>query len=360
MKKIITAMNSQKLNRELKKEKNIEVVCNNIQYKEAIIDILELNQKKNIEIEILIIDENLPGEIGLEDLILNIKKINKNIKIIIKLEKENIELKNKIKKLKLKNIYLKNNIELNNLIEEIKIEKNKEINCKEKIVEETENIEINNYSIFRENINYKNNKNNKNEKIEIEKIVQKKSIIIISDNEEIKEKFIYYFQEINKNKKILIINFNIINNKNKYIKLNDYVDLVFWRNNIYKNNFDYNLELNKLLKKYNFIFLDFEINNFLITENKFLNNKNIIIILENNYEKIKLNYKKINKMKSIKNIKIIINKENKNKINKKIIKIIFKKIKIIGEINFEKTNKIKNNYKKIIKKINEDINKNYK
>ncbi len=144
------------------------------------------------------------------------------------------------------------------------------------------------------------------------KNVQNNLLIIIGNNENIKERFIYQFSKIKNNKKILIINFNIINYKNKYEKLNDYVDVTFWRNNIYKNNFDFNLELNKLLKKYKVIFLDFQINNFLLIQNKFVNNQNIILFLENNINQIKLNYKKINKIN--KNIKMI--KENDKKGNK--------------------------------------------
>ena len=74
MKKIITAMISQELNNELKNEKDFEVICNNIQYREAIIDIINLKKKNDLNIDILILDEQLPGEINLEDLILNIKK----------------------------------------------------------------------------------------------------------------------------------------------------------------------------------------------------------------------------------------------------------------------------------------------
>ena len=364
MKKIITAMISQELNNELKKEKYFEVICNNIQYKEAIIDIIDLKKKNNLNIDILILDEQLPGEINLEDLILNIKKINNKIKIIIILENENSEIKQKINNLKIKSMYYINNIDIKSLIQEIKINeentinkikkeynkvKNRENKNEEKIVTK-ENIEINNYLIFQDNKNKEKNKVDN-----LEKNIQKKSLIIIGNNENIKEKFIYYFNKLENNKKILIINFNIINYKNKYVKLNDYVDVVFWRNNIYKNNFDFNKELNKLLKKYNYLFLDFEINNFLLTEKNFINNENIILILENNFNQIKLNYKKINKIK--KYIKIILYSENKYKLNKNIIKILFRNFKIIGEIKLFNKNKVEKNINKIIIKLIKKINK---
>ena len=43
MKKIITAINNPQLNEELKKEKNFEIIGKDIQYKEAILEILEEN-----------------------------------------------------------------------------------------------------------------------------------------------------------------------------------------------------------------------------------------------------------------------------------------------------------------------------
>ena len=84
MKKIITAINNPKLNEELKKEKNFEVIGKDIQYKEAILELLEQNNK----IDLIILSEEIPGEIKLEKLIEKIKMINEKIKIIFILEKE--------------------------------------------------------------------------------------------------------------------------------------------------------------------------------------------------------------------------------------------------------------------------------
>ena len=81
MKKIITAMNNPNLNEELKKESNIKIIGRDIQYKEGILEILE----NNIEINYIIIDNNLPGEIELNKLIEKILEKNKKIKIIKKL-----------------------------------------------------------------------------------------------------------------------------------------------------------------------------------------------------------------------------------------------------------------------------------
>ena len=75
MQRILTAMGNTKLSDYLKKEKDLCVYEQDIQYKEAIIDILE----KNKNFDFLIIYENLSGEISKDDLIKKIKKINNKI-----------------------------------------------------------------------------------------------------------------------------------------------------------------------------------------------------------------------------------------------------------------------------------------
>ena len=88
MKKIITAINNPKLNEELKKETNFEIIGKDIQYEEAILEVLE-NVKT---IDLIILSEKILGEMKIEELIEKIKLINEQIKIIVILEKENIEL----------------------------------------------------------------------------------------------------------------------------------------------------------------------------------------------------------------------------------------------------------------------------
>ena len=44
MKKIITAINNPNLNEKLKQENNLEIICKDIQYKEAILEILLENK----------------------------------------------------------------------------------------------------------------------------------------------------------------------------------------------------------------------------------------------------------------------------------------------------------------------------
>jgi len=77
MTKIITAINNPELNKELKRENNIELMCKDIQYKEGILEMLE----ENVTVDYIIIDEKLPGEINIEELIEKIIEINEKIKI---------------------------------------------------------------------------------------------------------------------------------------------------------------------------------------------------------------------------------------------------------------------------------------
>ncbi len=152
LKKIITAINNPKLNEELKKEKNFKVIGKDIQYREAILEILE----KNKNINIIILSENIPGEIKLENLIKKIKNINEEIKIIFILEKENNYLEKILIKNNILDIYYNNKI---NLQELIKIINKKETNMEEeiiklkKIIAEQERYKKNN---FKNVINLKN------------------------------------------------------------------------------------------------------------------------------------------------------------------------------------------------------------
>ena len=76
MTKIITAMNNSKVNEELTKEKNVEVIGKNIQYKEGILELLDINSN----IDYIIFEENLFGEIHTEKLIKKILNIILNLK----------------------------------------------------------------------------------------------------------------------------------------------------------------------------------------------------------------------------------------------------------------------------------------
>ena len=110
---IITAINNSKIISELKYNKKINIISNDIQYKEGILEILE----KNKNINYIIFYENLNGQIKIEELINKIKKINNKIKIIIILDKKDLIkeeylIKNKIKFIFKENISAKNILEI--------------------------------------------------------------------------------------------------------------------------------------------------------------------------------------------------------------------------------------------------------
>lgn len=304
---IITAINNEKIFLELKKEKNINITSNNIQYKEGIIEVLE----KNKNIQYVIIDENLNGQIKIEELIKKVKIINNKINIIIVLNKKDLAKEEYLLKNKIKFIYK----------EELTAEKILEtIFSKNKIV-----------GIF----------GNSGTGKTITTIILSKLLI----------KY--------KNKKILIIEDNIINNsilktykkegrekknKNKIIKIENNLYLL----NVNKLLINYRKdktkiinEINNIKNNYNYIFIDTQnISSYKIYEE--IIDENILILNPNIFE--------INKIKNFiinskKQIKIILNNYNENSISENILKNIFKnKIKVIGEIeNNKKYNLIINN-----------------
>lgn len=386
MKQILTAMNNPKLNQELQKEKNIKIIGNDIPYKEGILEILE----KNKNINLIFISEKLEGEINFLELIKKIKIINKEIKLIIILNKENNYLENKLKEININNIYYKNKIN-NKILINI-------INNKNKIEIKNNKINIENNKIKKSNQNkLKINKNkpkinkiiklNKdkvniikilNKKIKPEKIKNKK-IICITGGKKVGKTTItlilaYYLSQENKKIAIIDCNFqnpgiskflkikkekNLENKEIKEYKINNNLFLIY---NI-KKELNNNTEdiLNKLKNKYDYIFFDSP-----IYYKKIINNSEyILFILKPKFKNIKeIYFKYINNFYSKKEkINILINNYKNNLISLKIISKIFNQKIINSKIkNNIKINKLKNNFyknKKILdnKKIKKEFNK---
>ena len=106
--RVLTALGNPTVAEELKKS-NINIVTNDIQYQEGIIEYLHENKNLNY----IIIDEKIPGYIGMEQLIDKIKRINKNIKIIAISEHDNLKVNRVLRTINTKeiiNIIQKNNI----------------------------------------------------------------------------------------------------------------------------------------------------------------------------------------------------------------------------------------------------------
>ena len=358
MKKIITAIGNEKLNLELKKISNIKVIYNDISYKEGIIESLE----ENSDCDILILNENLDGEIFLEELIEKIKIINNKIFIILITYEKNInKMENPYNKI---NYIFYKKIELNNLLniifqENNIIEKNEKINSKNKIKNNEINIQENNKN------NYKIEKQNE---FDYERTEEK----IIDNNLEYIKEFNNNYNKINSKKS----NNNENNHNNYYnnFKEQEKYNKYYYKN--YPNNKSKKRIIkNRIIKKINNInFLKNKIKNNKI--NNFLNSKIISFVGNNGVGKsiISVNLSKINSLKNKKillidydiinnsiktilGIKTELNNKNKIiKINKNIDLITIKYEDEFGQkklgqdkieqINYlEKIiNKLKNNY----------------
>ena len=390
MNNVVTALGNPILNNELLKIQEINVLLNDLQYKEAIIEFLE----KNIKIDYLILSETLPGEIDIGKLI-NILKIKyKNIKIILIKERKNERVDNKQEIKNIDYIFYNNEVEVTEIIgiinnkktsdnEKIKqdIEMLKEIVLNKKVVK---NIKIDNYS----------NTKNENE-----------IITILGGSGVGKSIFTIMLSRVLKNqgKKILMIDFDILNNNihtilgiNKYSKniinkknhnkyeieefiipINQNVDLLSGLDLIFSKNKKIDSEeiikkIENLKNKYNYIIIDTSSECFFDYNRKIILKSNVsVFLVEANLLEIKKarrlldiyeNEWKINKEK----IKIIINKYNNNSIKDRVLLKLFDGQEIVGKLQMSdyynkiinKNNKVyieKNNVKNEYIKISEKI-----
>lgn len=395
--KILTALQDPKTNEILKEKTKHNIIETDIQYQEGILETLEKNNK----IDLIIISQLLPGNIGFKDLINKIKIINNNIEIIAILENKNNELKDFLKQKNINSIFYNNEItidELINVIEEKdknkkEMEINKEIKLlKEIILENNKKIEQNKkekkinkiLSILREekikiiknskinNIKKFKNKTNK---------TQNKIISVVGIPGVGKSIFISLFSKNIKHKKILIIDFDIYNKsldlifgyntkvqqEKAIIKINNNIDLlskieIFFKESYIEKNKIKNI-LDSFSKKYDLIIIDNTSEYSCEHTKEILKNSDSIIFLsdanliELNKTK-KLLEKYINKWKIEKErINVVFNKININFINNKILNNLFSDFNILGKINFSnKYNLIINNNLKIL---NKKINKEY-
>ena len=386
MKKIITALAEPQLNNELKKEKDFIVIGKDIQYQEGVIEILETEK----EVDFLIISEALPGNEKIENLIEKIKQINNEVNIVIILENKKEELE---KNLYSKNVYLTlyNKIEIKEII---KLIKNKKEDENEKIKKEINDLKK---IIIEQN---SKNKQNKKQKIkEVKELNSQKEIICILGSGGVgKSIFTVNLAKslIYSKKKILIIDFDILNNSlhtilgvKKYsekiskkieennlikdkiglkelkIKINKRIDLISGINLLFDskykiNNIQFNNLFNDVKKFYDVIIIDTSSECFFNYTKDIIKKSNInIFIVEPNLLEIQKskNILKIYKEEwNIDNnkINILFNKFNKNSIDINILKIIFSEYNIIGKID------INNKYNLIINKNANKIDKNIK
>ena len=272
--KIITALANPILNERLKEEKEIQVIGNDIFYQEGILEILE--KEKNIQY--IIMSELLEGKLEIKKLIEKIMEKNQKIKIILFLQEKNKEKENELYRKGIYRIYYHNQIEIKEMIQQIKDNNSNQEKEEIKILKEKN-------KLLEEEI--KSLKENEIINIENKKIISilgtggvGKSIISINLANVLKEK----------NRKILIIDFDILNNslhtilgvtqypekikkkieKNNFmkinikeliIKINKKIDLISGLNLIFDRDYKIsskkiNSILEELKKEYSYIIID--------------------------------------------------------------------------------------------------------
>ena len=347
IKKVITATGNENLSNVLK-QNNINILCPDIQYKEGVLEYLE----KNIKIDYIDLNEELDGIISIEELIKEIRKINENIKILIISSKTyNEEKIIKIINHNLKEPKEKVEEKSNNIIN------NKKINYRNSIFNQ-KTLPINNFFYF-------NNKNTQE---------NKEIICILGPNGIGKSVFSILFAQSMKNKKSVIIDFDILNkslhtllgvknyeekirksiSKNdlinntqsfeKYIiKNNTKIDLLSGMNLILDSKYKLSYKkmkniIEQLKEKYDVIIFDTSAESFLDYTREIINLSNQVIFISGaNLLEVKKSEKLLeiyNKEWGIKKskINIVFNKCTNKSIDETVLKEIFNKYNILGKI----------------------------
>lgn len=404
MKKIITAIGNSLINDTLKNNGYI-VEAPDIQFKEDLIDVL----KNKTDTEVLILNIELIIKEQIKDYINKIKEINHFIKIIILAQSEDEDIKNIMMALGIKDIFYGNNISIKNLEEAINRSKTteelltEEINNLKEIVlnEKRKKHNLIDFNKFKEK-NYKNIfKENKSFEIKNENNKKSKVISIIGSSGVGKSIFCSNFSLAFKNKKTLIIDFDILNKSIKTIfgvkekiaeeseiwskektnnlitKISDNLDLICGIDVIFEDGNKQEKEkiieiLNELKNKYDVILLDTSSECFIDYTKEIIKYSDFAIFLvEANLIELKkakklleiyINNWKIKKEK----ISIIFNKYNKNSIDNNILKNLFLDFNILGQLKLDEnynyminknTNYISKELKEEYEKIKEKVEK---
>ena len=392
MTNVITALGNPILNNELKKVAGVNVLLNDLQYKEAIIEFLE----KNIKINYLILSELLPGEINLNKLTKILKNKDKNIKIILLKERKNYKENNIEEENDIDYIFYNNEVDITdiiNIIEDKKIYEN------EKLKQDIE--------LLKKIVLNKNNEITQSEKAtEFYRVEKDNKIITILGAPGVgKSIFTIMLSKILKkqNKKNLIIDFDVLNNNihtilgikkysdkincktnnSKYeiedfiININENIDLISGLNLLFEKNKQ--IPCNEIIdniksikENYDYIIIDTS------SECFFEYNKEIILTSDVSVFLVEANLLEIKKAKKLLDIyekewkinkdkiSIIINKYNNNSVKDNILYKLFDGQEILGKIQMSdyynyiinKNNKIKfqkNNIKNEYIKVSEKL-----
>lgn len=176
--KILTALNNNNLVNQLKKEfkysRKYMLIHKDIIYKEGVIEYLKTNKDVNL----IVLNTSIDGEIDVYDLIKKILEANKYIEIITIIQKDKVELRKFLSSYNINKVLVEGNFTLDDLI--ILITNNKNIKQKliEKEIEELRQLVFNkDKKTIKNQIKNKIKKikenRNKREKIKKEKIKDK-------------------------------------------------------------------------------------------------------------------------------------------------------------------------------------------
>jgi len=343
--KIITALANETINEKMKEQK-LEIVGKDIQYQEALLEILEKN-----EIDLLILNSSLPGEMDIYELINIIKYKYKKIEIIIILENKNNQYIEFFIKKGINHIFINNQITEEELIHLIKEkQKNPEI-----LVENEKTI-------------ITKNKIKILQKIKQIKLVKKtemkettgKIITIIGSPKVGKSIFTILLTLNIKDKKILLVELNS--------EKNDIKTILGKKENDEKILINKNVELldksnltNYYFKEYDYVII--EIDHLQKAEDIIKKSNLEILLVEPNLIGIKETSKiletLVNQWNIDKNkIKIVFNKVNIFSFKKEVLKQIFQDFEILESLENKAIYNLLMNTN--LKKINLKINKKYK
>lgn len=379
---VLTAIGNPILNEKLKEKEEITVVGKDIQYQEAIVEILE----ENLDIDCLIINKELPGDIGFYKLINKIKNIKEDIDIFVLLEEKDEDVENYLMSFQIYKIYYLNEINYDDFIKNFFESKNnvlvginKEINEFKRLILSENNTE-DNYGFVENIITESFNDSNYekyNEKIEKEKSYIEenkdlfeeencKTIAISGDFGCGKSLFSVFLSKVisSQNKKCLLIDFDLENMSiNTLLGIKKYKEKQVYIEDCITN-VDKNLDvlcgidkiinlkeaaknyvvkeiIERLKKEYDFIIIDVSSRiDFKYVKMILTYSDKIIFLIEPNLLEISKSNKYLEVFIEdfeidVDKIKIVFNKENKYKIANTILEEIFSRFKIIENIKYE-------------------------
>ena len=242
MKKIITAIGNQNLNQGLRKESTFEVVTQDISYKEGILEFLEQS-----DADFLILNELLPGEIELKELVEKLRTHYQNIQIILFLEKKNQEFENYLYAKGIYSIFYDNQVEIEEIIQLVKQEEQSE---NRKLKKELEDLKQ--WVMEKDKASKKKQKDKFLAMVKTEESI-KGEIFCISGTSGVGKSIfsINLAKSFMKTKgKILIIDFDVLNNSlHTILGIRKYPEKV--ANKIKNNNLLEPLQVNELIMKIN-------------------------------------------------------------------------------------------------------------